>query len=170
MNILLVDDDVRVLRSIERELRGSSVVLTTVSDPAEGIWWLGTQEFDLVVSDYRMPGINGVEVLRAAAEQQPAAARIMLSGYTDVEAMLTAVNEIGLFRYILKPWNRASLRVAIEEARQKHDQNQLANKLIAKDLAERDADIRRNNIIDDLEASMPGLTNVEFTPDGTIVL
>ena len=72
--------------------------------------------FDVILSDYRMPGMDGVEFLRRARELQPDAARLILSGHADRDAIERAFDEVRIYRFIAKPWNDAVLVSAIAEA------------------------------------------------------
>ena len=163
MDILLVDDEQRILNAVQRELRAYNANIVAVDQPEKALWWLDSRSFDLVISDYRMPRLSGVQVLRKAADTQPDAVRVMLSGYTDVEAMLVAVNEIGLLRYILKPWPGQALHELMCKV------TQILQARPAVDDAP-DSKDEHHSLLAELEATQPGLTKVEFSPTGTIVL
>ncbi len=160
MDILLVDDEQRILNAVQRELRSYDANIVAVDKPEKALWWLDSRSFDLVISDYRMPRLSGVQVLRKASEVQPDAVRVMLSGYTDVKAMMVAVNEIGLFRYILKPWPGQAL----------HELMCKVTHLLQSRAASEPADEDHRSLVAELEATSPALTQVEFSPTGTIVL
>ncbi len=162
MDILLVDDEQRILNAVQRELRAYDANIVAVDQPEKALWWLDSRPFDLVISDYRMPRLSGVQVLRKAAEIQPEAVRVMLSGYTDVEAMLVTVNEIGLFRYILKPWPGQAMHELMFKV------TRLLQSRAQHSVPAEDED--RASLLAELEATHPGLTHVEFSPTGTIVL
>jgi thioredoxin reductase (NADPH) len=111
--ILAVDDDVTVLRSVERDLRvryGESYRILAASSAADALAVVAelTRRGDAValfVVDQRMPGMTGIELLREALPLQPDAKRVLLTAYADTEAAITAINEIALDHYILKPWD-----------------------------------------------------------------
>ena len=169
-NLLIVDDEKQILNSLKRELRGTPWSVTACNDPQKAMHLLETKEFDVVISDYRMPRITGVQVLACARRHQPTTARIILSGYTDAGAMLQAVNEAELFRYLVKPWTPEELTDALSAALKKRKELKVGRMLIAQKLREQDQERKREEAIKRLEREEPGLTEVEFSPDGTICM
>lgn len=113
--IMLVDDEAKVLSALKRTLRNENYLIKIFEKPKDAIAYAKTQTIDLVVSDYRMPEINGVELLRNLKELQPNMIMIMLSGYVDMPAVLTAINEIGIFKYLTKPWKDPELQQIIAD-------------------------------------------------------
>lgn len=113
--VLFVDDEPRILLSLRAVFRGDYEVQTAVGGAA-GIALIREQSFDVIVSDQRMPGITGVEVLRAARELQPRAIRLLLTGYSDLNAIVGSINEGEIFRFISKPWANAELRGTLAAA------------------------------------------------------
>lgn len=113
--VLFVDDDPNVLDAMKRSLKGRYQMSTALS-AAEGLQVLGTAAFDVVVSDMRMPGMNGAEFLKVARTVQPEALRIILSGHSDLEAAVAAVNEGHIFRFLIKPAPRLTLITALDAA------------------------------------------------------
>ncbi|MDP1827649.1 MAG: response regulator [Archangium sp.] len=111
--VLFVDDESNVLEGINRCLRGR-YELTLAGGPEEGLQALQGDAFDVVVSDMRMPVMNGAEFLKRARAQQPDAVRMILSGQSDLEAAVNAVNEGNIFRFLFKPASRQSLLAALE--------------------------------------------------------
>jgi response regulator RpfG family c-di-GMP phosphodiesterase len=71
---------------------------------------------DLVVSDYMMPGMNGIQLLAHARRCQPEATRVLLTGHADKASAIQAINEVGLFHYLEKPWDNAQLLLVIRQA------------------------------------------------------
>lgn len=113
--LLFVDDEARILRTLEMSFRHHYQVLTT-TDGNEALRMMQTHKVDVVISDQRMPLISGVEVLRGAREINPAAMRILLTGYAELASIVGSINEGEIFRYIQKPWRLQELRDTIEEA------------------------------------------------------
>jgi len=111
--IIAVDDDAAVIRSVERDLRaryGDDYRILAASSGAEALEVVGelTRRGDAValfLCDQRMPEMTGIELLREALVLQPDAKRVLLTAYADTEVAITAINEIGLDHYILKPWD-----------------------------------------------------------------
>lgn len=113
--ILLVDDEQNVLNALRRELQDKYDVETFAS-PQEALVRSRETEFDLVITDYLMPDMNGVQFLKQFGEIQPDAARLMLSGHADIQGLFSAINETHIYRFIAKPWEDAELKSAITQA------------------------------------------------------
>ncbi len=112
-SILIVDDEESVLKSIRRQLVDEPYDLALAVSGAQGLEQLARQPFHLIVSDMRMPEMDGVTFLRQAAELQPHAVRMVLSGYAEVGSILEAINQGRIWRYITKPWKTEDLKTAI---------------------------------------------------------
>jgi DNA-binding NtrC family response regulator len=115
--VLLVDDEKMVLDSLSAflELETEYRVEAFVS-PEKALEFAADNEVDLVLSDFLMPGMNGLEFLQALAEIRPYAPRILLTGYADKDSAIRAINELGLFQYIEKPWNNDDLLIVLRNA------------------------------------------------------
>lgn len=114
--ILFVDDEENVLRSLKRLFLDEPYQLFTAPSGKAGLELLGKQAFAVIVSDQRMPEMSGSDFLAKAREIQPDAVRIVLTGYADVNAAISAINEGGAYRYIAKPWNDTDLVLTIRDA------------------------------------------------------
>jgi serine/threonine-protein kinase len=113
--LLLVDDEERIVRSL-RMLFFSSYNVHATTDPHEAIRLLREQKIHVIVSDQRMPVMQGSELLGIARETSPATMRILLTGYSDLEASIASVNEGEVFRYLLKPWDAMEVKKVVAEA------------------------------------------------------
>ena len=177
--IMIVDDEDSILKSLKRLLRlapcsygGKTFALDVESfnSPQAALEAAKTEEFDLFLSDYRMPGMDGIEFLKAAKAIQPDAARLILSGYADLNALVRAVNEVGIERFIGKPWNDYDLMSAIGQALAHREllleNRQLANlvRLEMGDTSPEELEAQR------LEQIEPGITEVNWGPDGSVLL
>jgi len=177
--ILIVDDDELILKSLRRLLSltpctvGDETTRLTVecfTSPEDALERAQHTAFDLALSDYRMPFMNGVEFLKKFREIQPDAARLILSGYADLNGLIGAINEAGINRFISKPWNDyelvstlgqvLALRELTLENQRLADQSRLALGTISEEEIERKR----------LEASEPGITKVIWGPDGSVLL
>jgi two-component system probable response regulator PhcQ len=127
--IMLVDDERNVLSSLRRTINAmppgtfeGEVVIETFEKPELALQRAAECEFDLVVSDWRMPGMNGIAFLNELIQIQPTIARLVLSGYGDFLSELKAINRIKIFHFINKPWDNENLRsllvLALEHRRQ----------------------------------------------------
>ena len=121
-NMLLVDDEENILRSLKRLLRREDYSITMANSAEEGIEKLASKgEFHLIISDYRMPGKNGVEFLKEAKKKHPDSIRMILSGYADVAAIISAINEGQIYKFITKPWDDDELKITIRRALEQHE-------------------------------------------------
>jgi DNA-binding NtrC family response regulator len=115
--LLFVDDEERILRSLTPMFRADYRVLST-TDPSQALAWLRDDKVHVIVSDQRMPTMLGAELLRQAREISPATMRLLLTGYSDLEAAMAAVNDGEIYRYVSKPWNMQELRQTVGQAAQ----------------------------------------------------
>ena len=112
--VLVVDDEHVVRISCERSVCNTSYELTTVSTPGEGLKLLGKTPFDIVISDYKMPCMDGMEFIRQARELAPEAGIILVTGFATEEAMQQAA-DMGV-RFLAKPFAPKELLEALDEA------------------------------------------------------
>lgn len=127
--ILLVDDEQNVLNALRRELQGDFEI-EMFNDPRLALQRCRETTFDLVLADYKMPEMNGVEFLRQFGELQPDAARLMLSGQADFSALTNTINQVHIFRFLAKPWDQAELAATLAEALH-HREQMLENRRLA---------------------------------------
>ena len=114
--VLFVDDETNILRSLQRLLVDEDFPVFTAPSGDEGLRVLGSNpNIGLIVSDQRMPGMNGAEFLARAREVAPESLRILLTGYSDIEATIDAINRGGAYRYVTKPWNDEDLLQTIRD-------------------------------------------------------
>ncbi len=114
--LLLVDDDEHVRRALRRVLRRTPFEIFDAPDAAVGLELLSRESVNVVVSDYRMPGMSGVEFLRVVKERHPRIQRVLLTGQADTTAIEEAVNQSEIFRFIWKPWEDSHLLLTIQSA------------------------------------------------------
>jgi two-component system NtrC family sensor kinase len=150
IRILLVDDEVNVLRALERTFMDEEYEVLTASSGSEGLSILqDISPVQVVVSDYRMPQMNGVDFLREVRRCWPDTVRIVLSGYADTAVVISAINEGEIYKFIAKPWNDDELRIAIINALERYSLNkkniELTEALSAKieELKKANADLER---------------------------
>jgi len=128
---MIVDDD-RLVTSALRNLLmlETEYELLVFNDPAEAAVEAEGTPVDVVVSDFLMPEMNGVELLSKIRESQPETVRILLTGYADKENAIRAINEVGLYRYLEKPWENEDLLLLLSNAvREKGLRTQLSSKV-----------------------------------------
>ena len=113
--ILVVDDEVAILESLELTL-GSDYRVFTAASGEEGLAILEGEDVALVIADQVMPRMSGVEFLERALEKSPRAIRILLTGYADIGSLVRAINEGRIYRYIQKPWEPDEVRLNVKRA------------------------------------------------------
>ncbi len=128
--LLIVDDEPDVLDSLRHQFHRTYRVLTKTSG-MDAVETLTTDEVDLILSDQRMPGMTGDQLLKRARELKPEAIRMLFTGYADIQAVISAVNEGHIFRYILKPWDSAELEGIIRQGVDQYDLLAERRRLIA---------------------------------------
>ncbi|MBI5639682.1 MAG: response regulator [Nitrospirae bacterium] len=116
VKILCVDDEQNVLSALKRLFLDDDYSILTASSGQEGISVLENEQAQIVISDYRMPAMNGVEFLREVYKRWPDTVRIVLSGYADTAAIVSAINEGQIYKFIPKPWNDDELKVTVVNA------------------------------------------------------
>lgn len=173
--ILLVDDEVNVLNALVRAMRQHLAIedlrIETFSNPFDALTRCCEHEFDIVISDFRMPQMTGVEFLHALKEVAPTTVRMILSASTEFDTVTAAINEAQVFRYIPKPWQvdelQENIRLAllhrdtiVEEQRLAAQQRKLAQEQLSPQ--EREAQ--------QLEEEEPGMLDVKWGPNGEIML
>lgn len=166
--ILLVDDEPNVLRALSRLLRNYQLVTFTCGEDA--LLAARDRTFDMVISDYRMPGLDGVEFLTFFKVLQPDAIRIILTGYADLKGIQHAINDAEVFRFINKPWNNLEILNAVTRGLE-HKQMLLENRTLASEVRrQHDLLQEKDAILHALEAKDPGITKVNWGPDGSIIM
>jgi len=109
--VVVVDDDQLVTTSLRNFLSlEMEIDPITFNDPREAESYINGNEIDLIISDFLMPELDGIQLLTAARKAQPEVPRVLLTGYADKENAIKAINEVQLFQYVEKPWDNAQLR------------------------------------------------------------
>jgi PAS domain S-box-containing protein/diguanylate cyclase (GGDEF)-like protein len=114
--LLLVDDEENITSALRRLLRRDGYRIVTACSGEDGLRRLAEHDVDVIVSDQRMPGMTGVEFLNRAKVLYPHTVRIVLSGYTELQSIIDAVNEGAIYKFLTKPWDDERLRGHIAEA------------------------------------------------------
>jgi two-component system probable response regulator PhcQ len=171
--LIFVDDEVNILSSLKRLIRhsGCSWDVHTFTSTTEAFEALHTIPLvNIIVSDYRMPIVDGVTFLNQTKKIQPHALRILLSGQTDMLALLQAVNEAEIFRFITKPWNDDDLLMTLKNAVQ-HQMLQEENMRLANTVRKQQKQINeQTQALVRLEKESPGITRLQLDEDGSIDL
>lgn len=175
-SVLFVDDEAKILQALARTMRPEGYEILTANSGEEALNLMNAKPVTVIVSDMRMPAMDGATLLKNVREEHPNTMRIVLTGYSDVEATVRAVNQGALFGYLSKPWDNQQLKqlvkTAVEAAQNKRkNRNAVAslksehNELIkrcftqAQDMATvdwhlRDADEQMEGVFGRMEASL----------------
>ena len=113
--VLVVDDEQYVLNALRRELN-EFFEIETFDKPADALEHSRKISFDLVIADYLMPDMDGIEFLKQFRLLQPDASRLLLSGKADINALIRTINETHVYRFIAKPWEQTELITSIRQA------------------------------------------------------
>ncbi|HAK89514.1 MAG TPA: histidine kinase [Nitrospiraceae bacterium] len=116
IKILFVDDEENVLAAVKRVFIDTGYTILTATSGKEALKTLEDNDVQVIVSDYRMPEMNGVELLKTVRERRNDIVRIVLSGYADLGAVISAINEGHLYKFISKPWNDDDLKITVDNA------------------------------------------------------
>jgi len=119
--ILLVDDEPNVLNALKRVFRQENYTIFTANNGEEALKVLAEEKCQLMISDFKMPVMNGGELMRRAKAEHPEMIRILLTGHADADAVMTAIKEGAVFKFILKPWNDDDLRVTVGLGLEQYD-------------------------------------------------
>lgn len=115
--VLIVDDEDMVITSIRAFLQlETEYKITGLTSAQEAVKYLETNPVEVVVSDYLMPKMTGLQLLAKAKDLQPEAARVLLTGHADKQSAIQAINDVGLFQYLEKPWDNQQLLLVIQSA------------------------------------------------------
>jgi adenylate cyclase len=137
--VLLVDDEVRVLDSLEALLAMDYRILRA-DRPAAALELLAGEEVALVVSDQRMPGMTGTELLAKCREVAPDTVRVLLTAFTDADALMESINAANIYHFILKPWDPTELTHTVRRGVERHRLTTERGQLV-RDLAAKNADL-----------------------------
>ena len=144
--LVIVDDEEMVLSSLQSFLElETEYNIQSFTSPTAALEYGESGQVDVVVSDFLMPQVNGIELLGRFGSIHPHAPRILLTGYADKESAILAINDIGLFQYIEKPWDNSNLLIVLRNA--------LERRFLVKTLQEKIAEI------DKAQGKLSGLQN-----------
>ena len=119
-NLLIIDDEIDIIKALERLFRRKYNVFSTTS-PQEALRIMEREEIQVVLSDQRMPGMTGVDFFTRIKDMYPDTMKLILTGYTDIESVIGAINKGQVFRYVKKPWEPDDLDMIVREAFEKSE-------------------------------------------------
>ncbi|HTJ45767.1 MAG TPA: response regulator [Kofleriaceae bacterium] len=157
--VLCVDDDPNMLAANARVLRLEPVQVVTTTSPREGLQILAATKIAVLVSDFEMPEMSGVELCASARAVSPDTIRILLTGRGTFDTAVSGINEGEIFRFLSKPAMPDVLRAQVRAAIERH-------KELLSSHADRDGERRRIELLRELEAEYPGITERDLDEDG----
>lgn len=161
--LLLVDDEHGILNSLERVLGRDGYEVNSFTSGPAALKAAEKHPYHIVISDYRMPEMDGIAFLKKIKELQPDAVRVILTGHADVEAVMEAINTCEVYRFLSKPWNDQELKLTVRQALQ-HQELLLENRRLAEE-------VRRQRLtLERLEQLYPGIAAIRQTDDGRILI
>lgn len=119
--LLLVDDEPSVISSLKRLLRRDNYRILTANSGEEALQVLAANDIGVILTDQRMPGMTGTELLARARTMHPHAVRMVLSGYTGLDSLTDAINKGEIYKFLFKPWDDEELRQTIRDAFRQHE-------------------------------------------------
>jgi len=161
--VLFVDDEPHVTESLKRTLRKEPYEVLSANSAKDALQILARSPVDVVISDEKMPGMQGSEFLAVVCKQYPETIRIILTGHGSMEAAIRAINEGEIYRFLTKPCNEVDLAVTIRQALQLKDLTGVSRRLLEKNK-------RQSSILQELEKEHPGITKVKRTSTDAIIL
>lgn len=120
--VIIVDDEQSILNSLKRLLREEQYSVVTALSGKEALEFLkGSPPVSLIITDYRMPQMDGIEFLKEIKRLYPETLRMVLTGYADTQIALDAINEGEVYRFITKPWSDDEIKITIAQALVQYD-------------------------------------------------
>ena len=168
--IMVVDDEAfqrnALQLALHRFFSKKGVEVEAYGNPLEALERAQTTELSVVVADYRMPQMNGIDFLSEMLATQPDAVRLMLTASSDFETAITAVNQAEVFKFVRKPWGRDFRQIVADALARNLQLTADRGTLPGRSRAETD----QQRALRELEASEPGITKVRWGPDGSVLL
>ncbi|OGO87319.1 MAG: hypothetical protein A2203_08355 [Chromatiales bacterium RIFOXYA1_FULL_46_5] len=118
--VLCVDDEISILKSLQRLLSGAGFEVVTATGGEQALTLMEKQDFAVIISDMRMPGMTGAEFLQLAVQRSPDSQRLVLTGYADIDSTIATINQGQIQRYIQKPWRNEELLLLLRESVEKY--------------------------------------------------
>ena len=161
--VILVDDDADVLAAMSRVVRELAIELRTTSDVDQALRWLDDDDVAVLVADYKMPQMNGIELIAEVRTRSPATVRVLMTGRHALETAVDGINRGEIFRYLQKPFNAQQMRTMVGDAIARH------RELVAGAVVRIHA-ARRAQLYAELEIDHPGIADIARDPDGVYVV
>lgn len=170
IKIQLVDDESNILKALQRVLRPLHLEIHAFTDPQVALQALTENEYAVIISDYKMPSLNGITYLQFAKQRQPHAMRMVLSAFGDRQSMLQAINQAEIYRFLSKPWEDYEIESAVKGAVDLYLLRVENQQLLARMRNQQTALDRQEQALRRLEVEYPGITRVIRDEQGVVLL
>jgi len=157
--VLFIDDEANILKALQRLLRNEPCRVLTANRGSEALEILDRERPQVVVSDQRMPEISGVDLLQSVRQRHPDVIRILLTGYTEMNVAVEAINRGEIFRLVTKPWNDEELKATLRQAFDTHD---LKSEIRRLNQVTREQNLKLQELNRDLEVTVQERTKQLF--------
>jgi DNA-binding NtrC family response regulator len=161
--VVCVDDDPDMLAAVTRTLKREGLHLMPTLDPNQALTWVAAHQVAVLLSDYEMPQMTGVELAAAARKVRPETVRILLTGRKTLDTAIDGINRGEVFRFLNKPFEPDQLKAVIAEGVAKHRE-------LAAIVGDRELALRRERLVSELEVEFPTITRVDKDADGVYTI
>ncbi|MGB4073448.1 response regulator [Pseudomonas sp.] len=170
IKIQLLDDEPHILKALQRVLHPYDWEIHPFDDPQVALQALTEHNYAVVISDLRMPQLDGITYLQFAKQRQPHAIRMLLSGHGDRDTMMKAINQAEVYRFLSKPWEDYELVTGVRAAIDLHLLREENQRLLAQVRNQQSALERQQQELLRLESEHPGITRVKRDEQGHVLL
>jgi DNA-binding NtrC family response regulator len=161
--VLIIDDDTAIREIMEETFSQEPYTVLMASSADEALSILSQEPVDVVISDEKMPGMSGSELLAVVRKKYPDTIRMILTGHANIDTVIRAINEGEIYRFFRKPCNMIDLAITVRQA--------LQHKAVLKESQRLQNVVKQQyTLIDDIEKKHPGISNVKRNADGAIIL
>jgi DNA-binding NtrC family response regulator len=161
--VVCVDDDPDMLAAVVRTLKREPIHIMQTTDPNQALTWVAAHQVAVLLSDYEMPQMTGVELASAARKVRPETVRILLTGKRTLDTAVEGINRGEVFRFINKPFEPEALKLAISDGVARHRE-------LAAIVGDRELAARRERLVIELEVEFPSITKVDRDGDGVYTI
>lgn len=163
IRILLIDDEENVRNALKRVLKREGYEVSAIGNAKEALGELTKINPDVIISDFLMPEMNGIEFLKKSREILPDVVRIILTAHADLQMAIQAINEAGVFRLLTKPWDDTELKILLKQIDE--------HIALIKENSRLKAIIKsQEEVLKHLEEEYPGITTIKRAKDGAIII
>jgi DNA-binding NtrC family response regulator len=161
--IVCVDDDAQIASSVARALRKEKFHALATTEPEEALEWCLEHDVAVLIADYSMPGMTGIQLAERVRVHRPSTVRVLLTGNVELDTAVAGINQAEIFRFVAKPFDREVLTSVVRQAVARHRE-------MAAVALEHEQAARRHAISTDLESRFPTITHPSRAHDGAYLV